>query len=177
MKTDETVKGRGGTGPNTRWIETPHGGYCEDLFVAHSAVTELWVRVRHPAAPKRPSDAAFSCPSEVRGRRECRVKASPMARQQQKKAGGSHHRISRQSGIPCAMVLRLIRDLPGARAFLPPSPARSSLASLASASGGQDHATSPSAFAALVRRSIRVHRIPASRVVTTARTSLFIEAG
>jgi hypothetical protein len=30
------------------------------------------------------------------------------------------------SGIPCAMVLRLIRDLPGDRAFLPPSLARSS---------------------------------------------------
>src|SRR5471030_1504749 len=25
------------------------------------------------------------------------------------------------TGIPCAMVLRLIRDLPGDRAFLPPS--------------------------------------------------------
>src|SRR5579872_7157210 len=42
-----------------------------------------------------------------------------------KKAGGSHHRSSRTSGIPCAMGLRLIRDLPGERAFLPPSSARS----------------------------------------------------
>src|SRR5689334_10179822 len=33
-----------------------------------------------------------------------------------KKAGGSHHRFGRTSGLPCAMVLRLIRDLPGDRA-------------------------------------------------------------
>jgi hypothetical protein len=53
-----------------------------------------------------------------RGRRECRVKASPMARQH-KKAGGSHHRFRH----PRTMALRLIRDLPGVRALLPPSPA------------------------------------------------------
>jgi hypothetical protein len=41
-----------------------------------------------------------------------------------KKAGGSHHRSAETSGIPCAMGLRLIRTLPGERAFLPPSPAR-----------------------------------------------------
>jgi hypothetical protein len=56
---------------------------------------------------------------------------------------------------------------------LPPSSAAFvTLANLASASGGQDHTPSPSAVAALVWRSIRVHRIPASRVVTIARTSL-----
>jgi hypothetical protein len=33
-------------------------------------------------------------------------------------AGGSHHRSSRTSGIPCAMGLRLIRALPGAPGFL-----------------------------------------------------------
>ena len=36
-----------------------------------------------------------------------------------KKAGGSDHRFSRTSGIPCAMALRLIRDLPGDRLFCP----------------------------------------------------------
>jgi hypothetical protein len=35
-----------------------------------------------------------------------------------KKAGGSHHRSSRTSGIPCAMGLRLIRDLLGAPGLL-----------------------------------------------------------
>src|SRR5262249_32800529 len=50
-------------------------------------------------------------------------------------------------GLPCAMVLRLIRDLPGDRAFLPPSLRGSLRASLAPASGRQDHTTSPSAAA------------------------------
>ena len=55
----------------------------------------------------------------------------------------------RHPGIPRAMVLRIIRDLPGERAFLPPSPAqrKSVLASLAPASRRQDHTTSPSAAA------------------------------
>jgi len=42
---------------------------------------------------------------------------------------------------------------------------------------GFNGTTSPSAHATFVLRAIRVHRIPASRVVTNARTSLFIEAG
>ena len=52
---------------------------------------------------------------------------------------------------PCAMVLRLIRDLPGARALLPPSSAGSSLADLTPASGCQDHTISSSASAPFVR--------------------------
>jgi len=73
-----------------------------------------------------------------------------------------------QPGLPCAMVLRLIRDLPGDRAFLPPSPrrcrrilARSGSAriaqGLAPASGRQDHTTSPSALASLVLRANVAH--------------------
>src|SRR5262245_10896509 len=65
-----------------------------------------------------------------------------------RKAGGSHHRFGR--------IIRhslrdgfngVLRALPGDRAFLPPSPARrvSVFASLAPASGRQDHTTSPSA--------------------------------
>jgi hypothetical protein len=57
-------------------------------------------------------------PSFKRGRRECRVKASPMARVQQKSTR-QNHRLSRSSGIPCAMVLRFIRDLPGDRLSCP----------------------------------------------------------
>ena len=63
-----------------------------------------------------------------------------------KNAGGSHHRWCRSTGIPCAMVYGLYRDLLGDRAFLPPSSLRSLLLkNLTSASGGRDHATSPSA--------------------------------
>src|SRR5690242_14315026 len=57
-----------------------------------------------------------------RGRRECRVKASPMARQQQEKLAAVTTGSAGSSGIPCATVLRLIRALLGDRAFLPPSP-------------------------------------------------------
>src|ERR1700742_3719449 len=41
-------------------------------------------------------------------------------------------------GTPCAMVLRLLRDLLGEPAFLPPSPA-SRLTGLSPALAGQDH--------------------------------------
>src|SRR5690242_21954052 len=60
-----------------------------------------------------------------------------------KKAGGSHHRCSRSSGIPCAMVLRLIRDLPGAPGFLAPIVALKSSAQLVASVG----ATGPHDFA------------------------------
>ena len=63
----------------------------------------------------------------MRGRREGRVQAAPMARQQIKKLAAGTTGLARASGLPCAMVLRLIRDLPGARALLPPS--RASLVS------------------------------------------------
>src|ERR1700686_1616562 len=57
------------------------------------------------------------------------------------------------------MVYGLFRALPGARALWPPSPARLH-ANLTPASGCQDHTLSPSASSALVRSTIRVHRIP-----------------
>src|SRR5215470_7102482 len=44
----------------------------------------------------------------------------------------------KSSGTPCAMGLRLLRDLPGEPALLPPSP-RGSLRSLSPALAGQDH--------------------------------------
>jgi hypothetical protein len=76
----------------------------------------------------------------------------------------------------------VLRALPGDRACLPPSRARSSLANLTPASGCQDHTTSPSALIPVVRARIgrwnhRVHRIPASRFVTIAHTPLQAEAG
>ena len=59
------------------------------------------------------------------------------------------------------MVYGLLRALPGDRALLPPSSLRSSLLkNLTPASRRQDHTTSPSASGALVRSTLRVHRIP-----------------
>ena len=76
-----------------------------------------------------------------------------------KKAGGRHHRIGRTSGLPCAMVLTVSFVLPGNRALLLPSSARSSLADLTPASGCQDHTTSPSARAPFVRTTARARRL------------------
>src|SRR6185369_14893335 len=59
-------------------------------------------------------------PSQIRGRRECRVKASPMARLQTKKQAAVTTGSAKSSGIPCAMVLQLICDLPGEPGFLAP---------------------------------------------------------
>src|SRR5665213_2649862 len=70
----------------------------------------------------------------------------------QKNAHTSIQVQRKHSGLPCAMALRLIRALPGDRAFLPPSPARcrSIIANLTPASGRQDHTTSPYALAPFV---------------------------
>jgi len=53
----------------------------------------------------------------------------------------------------------VLRALPGNRAFLLPSSARSSLADLTPASGCQDHTTSPCARAPFVRTKIRAQRL------------------
>jgi hypothetical protein len=77
----------------------------------------------------------------------------------------------RQSGLPCAMALRLISCSPRRPGFLAAvaSVMRSIIASLTPASGRQDHTTSPYAASPLVRAQkarddvASVHRIP-SRV-------------
>jgi hypothetical protein len=91
-------------------------------------------------------------PSENRrGRRECWVMASPMARLQQKKqaavtTGSAGHRHSLRNGVTAYIALSLGNGL-----SCPHRP-RDHLAVLASASGGRDHTTSPSASATFVRR-------------------------
>jgi hypothetical protein len=64
--------------------------------------------------------------------------------------------------------LRLIRALPGVRldSHRPPGLLTRGLIP---ASGDQDHATSPSASVTFVSRAIRIHRIPAPRIVTIGR--------
>ena len=72
-------------------------------------------------------------------------------------------------GIPCAMVLTVSFALsPGTGLFCSRRARDHHLARLTSASGGQDHTTSPSVSASLVWRDRYVHRSPASRVVTIA---------
>jgi hypothetical protein len=69
-------------------------------------------------------------PSANRGRREGRVPAAPAAPVHKKSTGMEPQVKAETSGLPCAMVLRLIRALPGNRAFLLPSPARRSWSGL-----------------------------------------------
>jgi len=101
-----------------------------------------------------------------------------------KKARGRTTGTGGSSGLPCAMALRLIRDLPGDHAWLPPSSARrvSVFANLTPASERQDHTTSPSAQPPLVAQKLRpamcVHRIPLPTSVTIAsRPSYGCETG
>jgi hypothetical protein len=82
----------------------------------------------------------------------------------------------RQSGLPCAMGLRLISCSPRRPALLPPSLPRSVSfpRNLTPASGCQDHTTSPYASMHSSARSDRactesVHRIPHPTSVTTAK--------
>jgi hypothetical protein len=115
-----------------------------------------------------------------RGRREGRVQAAPMARH--KKAGGSHHRFGRTTGLPCATVLTVSFVLPGDRAFLPRR-SRASQARELSISVGMP---GPHDFAVRVRISrprkdcaptCRVHRIPHPTFVTIAKRPSWQSAG
>jgi hypothetical protein len=103
-----------------------------------------------------------------RGRRECRVMASPMARLQQKTQAAVTTGLAGQPAFPAQWVTAYTRSPRGAGLSCPRR-SRDHLATLASASGGRDHAISPSASATFVRRAVRVHRIPAPRIVTIGR--------
>jgi hypothetical protein len=119
----------------------------------------------------------FDHPPKNRGRREGRVPTAPMVRVQQK-ARGRTTGTGGSSGLPCAMVLQLIRALPGDRALLPPSSLRSLLLkNLAPASGRQDHTISPSASAAFVNAQPKRPPHPAPNVRDDRDTPLFSEAG
>jgi len=83
-----------------------------------------------------------------------------------KKAGGSYHRFSQiirhslRDGFNAYSALSLGTGLSCSH-----RPRDHHLANLASASGGQDHAPSPSASASLVWRRRHVHRSPHSTSV------------
>src|SRR5579864_2891399 len=102
----------------------------------------------------RPSDASVLLPRKDRGRRECRVLAATHGPPAAKKAGGSDHRFS-------PIIRHSLRDgfnaysraLPGVHDLVVTVASESSLAHLAPAQGCQDHTTSPSANALVVRAS------------------------
>ena len=99
--------------------------------------------------------------SEGAGNAGRRVRPPPRVQWSKVKSTRVSQVTPESPGIPHAMVYGLLRDLPGARALWPPSPLRSLLLkNLTPASRRQDHTTSPSASGALVRSTLRVHRIP-----------------
>ncbi|MET0409129.1 MAG: hypothetical protein ABW006_12250, partial [Hyphomicrobium sp.] len=80
-------------------------------------------------------------------------------------------------GPPCAMAYGLYALSSGTGSVAPVArDASRRIATLTPAPGCQDHTTSPSVRAPVVRRRSHVHRIPPLRIVTT-RTPLFDEAG
>ena len=116
-------------------------------------------QLRVPAARMRPSYSTKPSKEEGAGNAGCSL--HPQPRTQSKKAHEcSHHRYAETiRHSPRNGFNGFLRDLPGDRAFLPPSLAAFA-ANLMPASGHQDHTTSPSAFAPFVKGAIRVHRIP-----------------
>src|SRR5262245_46768407 len=81
---------------------------------------------------------------ETEGAGKAGRRLAPMVRVQQKSTRQNHRFSRKTSSLPCAMVLRLIRALPGDQALLSPSPIDRSH-DLTPAQGRQDHTISPSA--------------------------------
>jgi hypothetical protein len=146
---------------------------------------EGWAAKKTVATPLRPRDAFRpSCASHValsfsqtaQGRPGGRCTRGRRAKENLRERDDHRYR-RRHSGLPCAVVLRLIRTLPGEPAFATVASPIISPRSLAPAWARQDHTTSPYAKAPLVSQRAYVHRIPASRVVTTAIRPSANEAG
>src|SRR4051812_15818248 len=91
-----------------------------------------WRRTEYDSAFSRrdtPEGMLEMCAPENRGRREDRVRAAPAVSCAKctKKCAHEHTGSAEASGLPCAMVLRLISCSPRRTAFLPPSSLRSLL--------------------------------------------------
>jgi hypothetical protein len=115
----------------------------------------------HPAAPHARGFALKPHPPKIRGRREDRVRAAPAVScaMLQKRVAPEHTGLAEASGLPCAMALRLIRFRPGDRLSCHHRLWKLSLtANLTPAPGRRTRTISPYATAALVSRSLRVHR-------------------
>jgi len=136
-----------------------HGLRGEDGEIFSNSVTNTAPRSRSAI---RPSFAIISLPSSSEGAGNAGRPMRPIA------ACATivveRTRVSQVTpespGIPRAMVLRIIRALPGDRALLPPSPAKIASRELdasVGASGPHDFSVRVSSP---VKRTARVHRIP-----------------
>ena len=122
----------------------------------------------HSRDALRPRFARNLLALQIRGHRECRMRAAPAVScaNSAKKAAHEHTGQRRASDIPCAMALRLITRSPRsgrARCHRRPSEALASLELDASIGASQDHASLPYASAALVMRKLLRPPRPAPR--------------
>ena len=95
---------------------------------------------------------SFKTLSASRGRRESRVRAAPaVSRANVHKNTHTSIQVQRRaSGLPCAVVYGLLRDLPGERLSCHRHPQKLAPANLTPAPRRQNHTTSPSASATFV---------------------------
>ena len=137
--------------------EGPLAAY-EDLILrsAHRARHEGSATTRTPDT--RPHSRSRHCPSfaarndpQLRGRREGRVSATPMAPVRKKCTGQEPQVKPEHPGLPCAVVYGFLRALPGDQTFVVTVACvmRKHRRDLAPALGRQDHTTSPSASSAV----------------------------
>ena len=104
----------------------------------------------------------------IRGRREGRVSATPAAAVHKKSTGKEPQVRTEQSGLPCAMVLRLIARSPRGPGLIAPVASRSFCSLSLSVGRPGPHAFAVrNGSARLARRD--VHRVPLSTSVTIAK--------
>ena len=110
----------------------------------------------------RPRLARYLVPPKKEGAGKTGCALHPRSRVQNcaKKTHTSIQVQRKHSGLPRAMVLRLISRSPWRPGFLATIAPRNSPQDLTPASGRRDHTTSPSASRAVRHQHIRVHRIP-----------------
>ena len=111
-------------------------------------------RLKLPAARLRPSCASRP-PSKIERAQGMPGEGLTHGPRAMKKHGEGTTGSAGSSGIPRAVVLRLIARSPRRPGFLAPVIGERSSANLASASGGQDHTPLPSASALFVRTNDR----------------------
>jgi hypothetical protein len=105
--------------PDDRLREAIHPSACKVSMdcVASLAMTWLALNTTPPSrGATRPRLDRNSASLEERGRRECRVRAAPaVSRAKEWRDAHEHTGQRRASGIPCAMVLRLMPGSPRRR--------------------------------------------------------------
>ncbi len=144
-------------------------------------VKDMAPRSRGTSCPR----SAIARPSQTcRGRRECRVKASPMARLRKKCRRQVPQAKPVQPAFPARRSSRLYAVSLVRRACWPPSPrgtsAPSRLDTSVGVSGRCDFTSAAKPFVGVPEDTLRQHRghrIPTSRVVTIARNAPPSEAG